>query len=123
MISDDERFKMIKASFTLDTKLPSEYNLLVGIIPCPDTLTISIIDYACNNNRDFYIAFCPCALSNYIRLYPNAPLNEEIVYSIYEEKYINYAREMIKRFGLGSLEVMFPEYGYNQGIPIIYNRR
>ncbi len=94
----------------------SNYDLVVSILPC--FATVDVINAACNNKKDFYIAFCGCDHF--------AARNGYYSYGFFRPSYyddIELAKRLCEENGLGELVVSSLEDKFKIKYPIIYNKR
>lgn len=101
-----------KENFTQDTII-KDYDLLVGIFPCETTRLI--IEKACQNNKDFYIAMCGC-VHNSMHIYP-------MTRSIYRNSIINTAAKLVEENNMGELVIDKLPEDYEIDYPILHNKR
>ena len=93
----------------------SQYDLIIGILPCEVTKTI--IESACINKKDFYVALCGCV-----------HIPDEIYYALfgatelYQQDIIEKTQALVSEHNNGILEITKLK---NSQIPypILYNRR
>ena len=103
-----------KEEFTTNTNISSS-NLLVGILPCKATETI--IESACTNHKDFYIAMCGCTHFKHITPYM-LPSPE-----LYQLEIIDLAEKLLKQYDNGKLVVEHLDDNYEINYPILYNKK
>ena len=115
-----EGIKLERRQFTLEQPLPP-CDLLTGISPCD--ATEAIIDSACRNKIDFYLAFCPCEYLKWREEHSSEECGSDKMIEIYTKKYIKDARERVYKAGLGELEITFLDNGLPGQVPIIHNVR
>ena len=101
---------MTKEIFTRSTDL-SKYDLITSIMPCETTETL--IKTACENNKDFFIALCPCE--------PINQANYDDIPSF--EKNTQLAKQLVKEYNMGELVVDYLDKSYSVNTPLIYNKR
>ena len=110
-----QNMSLNKRNFKLDTDV-GPYKLITGILPCE--ITETIIESACMNQKDFYIALCGCDHFN--------SKYEEYMFADappYHEHLINRAEALVKKYNNGKLVV--DKLGGNSSFnnPILYNKR
>ena len=103
-----------KEEFTTSTDVSSS-NLLVGILPCG--ATEDIIESACTNHKDFYVAMCGCTHFKYIS--PFMIVSPEL----YQDHVIRLAEKLLEQYDNGHLVVDQLTDDYEINYPILYNRR
>ena len=105
--------------FTRDTDI-SQFDLIISTLPC--SLTEDIIETACRNHKDFYVAMCECNhLDDYIDIDIHDDDNE-----IYESFMIDRAvTHFIKHNNQKDKELYTDtlDDGYGMYAPIIYTKR
>lgn len=99
--------------FTSETHI-KEFDLLTGILACEATETI--IESACKNKKDFYIAMCGC--THFKTVYPLIPVYADS----YQDYVISKAQKLLKEYDNGELVIDHLDGSYNLNYPIIYNR-
>ena len=108
--------KLYKNSFYLDTDV-SKFNLIVGLYPC--NATLNIIESACVNKKDFYVAMCGCVHFDFIRSmqYGMSP-------AIYQDYIISNAKRLLEENNNGTLVIdeINEKYGESE-YPVLYNKR
>jgi len=107
--------RLNKRSFKLDTDV-SPYKLITGILPCE--ITETIIEAACINQKDFYIALCGCDHFN--------SKYDEYMFSDsppYQEYLIDKAECLIQKYNNGKLIIDKLDDKYSFDYPILYNKR
>lgn len=103
-----------REDFTLHTNI-KEFNLVTGIMPCEVTETI--IEQACQERKDFYIAMCGCVhVDNYMPFMSISPES-------YQRYIIEKTASLLRKYDNGQLEVdsLGPEFEIDY--PILSNRR
>lgn len=100
--------------FTSETHI-KEFDLLTGILACEATETI--IESACKNQKDFYIAMCGC--THFKSVYPHTPVSTER----YQDYVIKKADRLLKEYDNGELIIEHLDNSYKLNYPIIYNKR
>ncbi len=106
--------KLHMKNFTADTHI-KEFDLITGIMPC--AATESIIESACSNQKDFYIAMCGCTHFEHI------PWGMYVTPEMYQDYVIERAEALLEEFDNGTLVVDKLEEGYEIDYPILYNRK
>lgn len=106
--------KLYKKEFTSRTNI-KEFDLITGILPCDATETI--IEQACRNRKDFYIAMCGCTHFNFITW--GMPISSEA----YQEYVINQTKILLEKYNNGELVVERLDDKYDIKSPILRNRR
>ena len=104
-----------KEEFTTSTDV-SQYDLITALLPCEATETI--IESACKNRKDFYIAMCGCVHSDLGYFYgymSTSPL-------LYQNQLIDKAERLLKEYDNGTLEITKLN-NHPINYPILYNRR
>ena len=91
-----------------------EYGLFTGILPCEATETM--IERACENHIDFYIALCGCVHTNLF--YPYSMSSE-----LYHEYLLDKTERLLKKYDNGTLVVETLGDNFDIDYPIIYNKR
>ncbi len=92
----------------------SNFDLLVGIMPC--NATDEMIDAIYKYNKDFYISFCGCSSYNFFNFFLGMPLP-----SYYNQ--IEYLKSVCEEKKLGELMVEYLPDKYNIEYPVVYNKR
>lgn len=103
-----------KEKFTLETHI-KEFDLVTGIMPCGATETI--IENACRNQKDFYIAMCGCTHFDYI------PWYMYVTPESYQEYVIEKTNRLLEECDNGTLVVERLEGETELDYPILYNRK
>ena len=103
-----------KTEFTSDTHI-KEFDLLTGILPCG--ATESIVENACRNQKDFYIAMCGCTHFDYI------PWGMYVTPEMYQDHVIDKTKRLLKEYDNGTLIVERLEGEKDLDYPILYNRK
>ena len=104
-----------KEEFTLSTEI-SQYDLVTALLPCEATETI--IESACRNRKDFYIAMCGCVhtdLGYFYGYMSTSPI-------IYQNQVIEVTKRLLEEYDNGTLEVTHLT-NHPINYPILYNRR
>lgn len=104
-----------KRNFKLDIDI-APYKLITGILPCE--ITETIIEAACINQKDFYIALCGCD-------HFNSKYDEYMFIDSppYQEYLIDKAQYLVKKYKNGSLVIDQLDDKYSFKYPILYNKR
>jgi len=92
----------------------SKYDLITGILPCD--ATDDIIESACKNNKNFYIAMCGCVH------YDGYPY-DYMTPKYYQSCTINMAEKYLKEYDNGELVVEKLDDRFTIDYPIIYNKK
>lgn len=103
-----------KEKFTTETHI-KEFDLLTGILPCG--ATESIIENACRNQKDFYIAMCGCTHFEYI------PWGMYVTPEMYQDHVIEKTNRLLEEYDNGTLVVERLEGEKDLDYPILYNRK
>ncbi len=106
--------KLHMKKFTRETHI-KEFDLITGIMPCGATETI--IEQACRNGKDFYIAMCGCTHFEQI------PWGMYVTSEMYQDYIIEKAESLLKEHDNGTLVVERFEDSYEIDYPILYNRK
>jgi len=111
LIKMNDNINSHKEKFTIDTDI-SKYDLLVGILPCDATETI--IEAACKNNKDFYIAMCGCV---------HRETGSELVYNpiSYQHYIIDKTEYYLEKYNNGTLEI--DRINHDIDYPILSNKK
>lgn len=109
---------LVKDAFSESTTIKS-YDLIVGIMPCEATRLI--IERACQERKNFYVALCNCI--NDRELIDNYPLIKFKGPHYYHEIIIRIAKRYLKEYDNGTLEVELLDPKYEVNSPIIYNKK
>lgn len=112
--STESNLHLHRKEFTETTRI-KEFDLLTGILPCEATETM--IEKACENQKDFYIALCGCVHANFY--YPFMPITQ----SIYHDYLIDKAERLLNKYDNGTLVVETLGDNYDIDYPILYNRK
>ena len=93
-----------------------EFDLITGTYPC--NATELIIQKACENQKDFYLAMCGCTHFDYYDLmyYGGNP-------EIYQEYIIDKTERLLKKHENGELVIERLEDHYGLEYPILYNKK
>lgn len=101
-----------KECFTLNTDITST-DLVTSIFPCE--ITLPIIEQACRNQKDFYIAMCGCShLKMGFHIVP--PL-------VFQDHVMLETQKLLKEYDNGELVVDYLGDEYEFNFPILYNRK
>ena len=103
-----------KKEFTTETHI-KEFDLVTGIMPCEATETI--IEAACKNQKDFYVAMCGCTHFEYI------PWGKYVSSEAYQDYVINKTLRLLEKYDNGKLVVDKLDDNYGIDYPILYNRK
>ena len=105
---------LYRQPFTTKTDITSS-DLIVATLPCG--ATEDIIENACRNRKNFYIAMCGCTHFKYISefMIPSPEL--------YQLQVIDLAKELLEKYDNGHLVVDKLDDNYKINYPILYNRR
>lgn len=106
--------KLVKKEFTLDTDV-SNFDLITGVFPC--AATEHIIESACKNNKNFYLAMCGCTHFKAFPLF--TPLTAET----YQDHVINLTNNLLKKYDNGKLVIEKLDDSYELNYPILYNKK
>lgn len=104
-----------RRNFTPKTRI-KKFDLLTGILPCEATETI--IEQACRNHKDFYIAMCGC-----VHLAEPYYFGSYISPHYYQNYVIDKTKKLLEKYGNGELEVSRLDSSYEIDYPILTNRR
>ena len=116
LLSTSKKYKNMtlhKEAFTTETNIKS-YDLITGIMPCEATELI--IEQACKNKKDFYIAMCGCTHFDYI------PWGMYVTPYTYQNYVINKTKDLLKEYDNGTLIVEELD-DFPIDYPILYNRK
>ena len=103
-----------KEEFTSKTHI-KEFNLITGIMPCEATELI--IEQACSNQKDFYVAMCGCTHFDYI------PWGMYVSSEMYQDHVIRKTQQLLKEYDNGELVIERLDDNYAIDYPILYNRK
>ena len=103
-----------KCEFTSETSI-KEFDLITAIMPCEATELI--IEQACRNQKDFYLAMCGCVHFDYV------PWGMYIYPEMYQDHVIRKAQSLLKEYNNGELVVEQLDDNYDIDYPILYNRK
>ena len=106
--------KLVKKEFTLDTDV-SNFDLITGILPCG--ATEDIIESACKNNKNFYLAMCGCTHFKAFPLF--TPLTAET----YQDHVIGLTNNLLKKYNNGELVIEKLDDSHELNYPILYNKK
>lgn len=109
---------LVKDAFSENTTIKS-YDLIVGILPCEATRLI--IEKACQEHKNFYIALCSCVRDAV--LLANYPLIRFKGPHYYHEVIIRLAEKYLEEYDNGTLEIDYLDSKYDVKAPIIYNKK
>lgn len=109
--------KLNKVLFTKDMSVES-YDLITGILPCDATELI--IEKACENRKNFYVAMCGCDHSNsaYSSYYYGQSYEE-----YYQDYVIDKTEELLKKYGNGNLKIKRLPKHFSAQYPILFNQK
>ena len=113
-----KNMRLVKDSFSSATDIKS-YDLIVGIMPCEATRII--IERACEERKDFYIALCDCV--NDPVLLARDPFLRMKRPEDYHQMIFRIAEEFLDEYDNGYLQIEYMDSKYDQDAPIIYNKR
>ena len=113
-----KNMRLVKDSFSSQTDIKS-YDLIVGIMPCEATRIM--IQRACEERKDFYIALCSCV--NDPVLLDQDPYLRYKPREVYLQLIIRMAQEYLDKYDNGTLQIEYMDPKYEQDAPIIYNKR
>lgn len=107
-----------RTEFGRNTKL-SSYDLIIGLHPCD--ITETIIEQACENQKNFFVAMCGCdhspfTINDYLFGNYNGP-------DYYQKMVVEKAKTLAKEYDNG--EIVVDTLGDSGALsyPIIYNRK
>ena len=103
-----------KTEFTSEISI-KEFDLLTGIMPCEATELI--IEQACRNRKDFYVAMCGCTHFEYM------PWGMHVTSEMYQEHVIEKTLRWLKEYDNGELVIERLDDSYPIDFPILYNRK
>ena len=103
-----------KENFTSETHI-KEFDLITAIMPCD--VTELVLEQACKNQKDFYIAMCGCTHFEYIPW--GIPANSKT----YKKQLIEKTSDLLKKYDNGELVVELLDDSYYIDYPILYNRK
>lgn len=106
---------LYRQDFTPTTRI-KEFDLVTGILPCEATETI--IEQACRNQKDFYIAMCGCV--HFAEPYYFGGQFSPYYYQTYV---IDKTKKLLDKYGNGELEVTRLDSSFEIDYPILTNRR
>ena len=106
--------KLVKKEFTLNTDV-SNFDLITGILPCG--ATEDIIESACKNNKNFYIAMCGCTH------FKTFPLFKPLTAEAYQDQVISMTNNLLKKYDNGELVIEKLDDSYELNYPILYNKK
>ena len=104
---------MYRQNFTEYTYIKN-FDLITGIMPCGVTETL--IEQACRNQKDFYVAMCGCTHFEYV------PYDFLITPESYQYYIIEKTEQLLQRYDNGTLEVEHLD-NYEINYPILYNKK
>lgn len=102
-----------KEKFTSETRI-KKFDLITGIMPCGATDVI--IEQACKNKKDFYIAMCGCTH------FENIPWGMYVTPEMYQDYIIDKTKRLLKEYDNGTLIIEQLE-DFPIDYPILYNRK
>lgn len=109
--------KLNRTEFNLDIDV-SEFDLITGIFTCD--ATDIILESACKNKKDFYVAMCGCShLSD--NSYPGYSF--PLAPSIYQSMIIKEVKSMLKKYDNGLLYIDYLDDKFDIPYPILYNKK
>lgn len=103
-----------KQEFTSDIRI-KEFDLITAIMPCDATEIV--IEQACRNQKDFYVAMCGCTHFDYI------PWGMYVTSEMYQEHVIEKTNRLLKEYDNGELVIETLDNNYDIEYPILYNRK
>ena len=91
-----------------------KYDLIVGIMPCEATELI--LEKACENNKDFFIALCGCVHLDFY---------DSMLYGInqYKRYLLNKTKKLLEEYNNGTLCETSLAPRFKMEYPIIYNKK
>jgi hypothetical protein len=105
---------LYKEEFTSETHI-KEFDLITGIMPCEATELV--IEQACRNKKDFYVAMCGCTHFDYI------PWGMYASPEMYQDYVISKTQSLLKEYDNGELVIEQLDDNYAIDYPILYNRK
>ena len=84
-------------------------------MPCEATELI--IEQACRNQKDFYVAMCGCTHFDYI------PWGMYVSSEMYQDHVIRKTEQLLKEYDNGELVIERLDDNYAIDYPILYNRK
>lgn len=105
---------LYKEKFTKNTSI-KDFDLITGIMPCK--ATEAIIENACRNQKDFYIAMCGCTHFEYI------PWGMYVTPEMYQDYVIDKTNRLLDKYDNGTLVIEKLEGETEITYPILYNRK
>lgn len=111
--SKHRNMKLNKKKFKSRTDI-TNYDLITGIMPCE--ATSDLIEAACKNKKDFYLAMCGCTHkkgSSYDYMDPSS----------YQNYIIEKTKKLLKKYNNGILVVDKLDDKFNIPYPILYNKK
>ena len=105
---------LYKEEFTSETHI-KEFDLITGIMPCEATELV--IEQACRNKKDFYVAMCGCTHFDYI------PWGMYTAPEMYQDYVISKTQSLLKEYDNGELVIEQLDDNYAIDYPILYNRK
>ena len=106
--------KLVKDKFTLDTNI-NNFDLITGILTCE--ATEDIIESACKNHKNFYIAMCGCTH------FKAFPLFTSLTPEVYQKQVITLTKNLLKKYDNGELVIEKLDDSYELNYPILYNKK
>ncbi len=103
-----------KENFTTQINI-KEFDLVTGIMPCK--ATEAIIESACRNQKNFYIAMCGCTHFEHI------PWGMYVTSEMYQDYVIDKTNRLLDEYDNGTLVVEKLEGETEIDYPILYNRK
>lgn len=110
-----KNLKIVREMFLPYTDI-KKYDLITAFMACGSS---EFILHNCGkNNKDFFIALCPCGKDrmNYV-------LDTNLTNEKYIDGIIEYADKIVKKFNLGKLVIDKLDKQYIYPFPILYNKR
>ena len=103
-----------KTEFTSEVHI-KEFDLITAIMPCEATELV--IEQACRNQKDFYIAMCGCTHFDY------TPWGLYVSPKMYQDYVISKTEQLLKEYNNGELVVEQLDENFAIDYPILYNRK
>lgn len=113
-----KNMKLNKTLFTNDMSVES-YDIITGILPCDATELI--IQKACENRKNFYVAMCGCDHSNSI--YSNYYYGLDDYENYYQEFVIDKTLKLLKKYDNGTLKIQRLPSSFSIYYPILFNKK
>ncbi len=103
-----------KEEFTRNTYI-KDFDLITAIMPCEATELV--IEQACSNQKNFYVAMCGCTHFDYI------PWGMYVSPEMYQDHVIRKTQELLHEYDNGELVIERLDDNYAIDYPILYNRK